>query len=98
VVVDPTVAFGLPLVVHGGARVEDLVDRFQAGDSGADIAADFSVPGGEVEDVIRFGEPRSIQTGRIMRQLRRILIRSGVCPASQAPSSSRPISRFPRSS
>ena len=53
VVVDPRVAFGMPLVVHGGARVEDLVDRFQAGDSVADIAADFSVPSDEVEDVIR---------------------------------------------
>ncbi len=53
VIVDPKVAFGLPLVVHGGARVEDLVDRFQAGDSVADIAADFSVPPDQVEDVIR---------------------------------------------
>lgn len=53
VVVDPKVAFGLPLVVHGGARVEDLVDRFQAGDSVAEIAADFDVPPAEVEDVIR---------------------------------------------
>jgi uncharacterized protein (DUF433 family) len=53
VVVDPRVAFGLPLVVRGGARVEDLVDRFQAGDSVADIAADFSVPPDQVEDVIR---------------------------------------------
>lgn len=53
VVVDPEVAFGLPLVVHGGARVEDLVDRFQAGDSVAVIAEDFSVPAEEVEDVIR---------------------------------------------
>lgn len=53
VVVDPNVAFGLPLVVHGGARVEDLVDRFQAGDSVADIATDFDVPAEEVEDVIR---------------------------------------------
>jgi hypothetical protein len=33
VVVDSDQAFGQPLVVHGGARVEDLVDRFQAGDS-----------------------------------------------------------------
>lgn len=53
VVVDPSVAFGLPLVVHGGARVEDLVDRFVAGDSVADIAYDFGVPPEEVEDVIR---------------------------------------------
>lgn len=53
VVVDPKVAFGLPLLVHGGARVEDLVDRFQAGDSVADIAADFDVSASEVEDVIR---------------------------------------------
>lgn len=53
VLVDPRVAFGLPLVVHGGARVEDLVDRFQAGDSVAGIAADFNVPPDEVEDVLR---------------------------------------------
>ena len=53
VVVDPQVAFGLPLVVHGGARVEDLVDRFKAGDTLADIAFDFDVPPEEVEDVIR---------------------------------------------
>jgi uncharacterized protein (DUF433 family) len=53
VIVDPRVAFGLPLVVQGGARVEDLVDRFQAGDSVADISADFNVPADQVEDVIR---------------------------------------------
>jgi uncharacterized protein (DUF433 family) len=53
VVVDPQRAFGLPNVVHGGARVEDLVDRFQAGDSIADIANDFGVATDEVEDVIR---------------------------------------------
>jgi uncharacterized protein (DUF433 family) len=53
VVVDPRRAFGLPIVVHGGARVEDLVDRFKAGDSVADIADDFGVRPAEVEDVIR---------------------------------------------
>lgn len=53
VIVDPKVAFGLPLLAHGGARVEDLVDRFRAGDSVAEIAADFGVQTGEVEDVIR---------------------------------------------
>lgn len=60
VVVDPKVAFGLPLVVHGGARVEDLVDRFQAGDSVANIAADLNVPPDEVEGVFRLVGPRSI--------------------------------------
>ncbi len=53
VVVDPRQAFGMPLVVHGGARVEDLVDRFVAGDTLADIAEDFGVPEPEVEDVVR---------------------------------------------
>jgi uncharacterized protein (DUF433 family) len=53
VVVDTRRAFGVPLVVHGGARVEDLVDRFVAGDALADIADDFGVPEPEVEDVIR---------------------------------------------
>lgn len=53
VLVDPRQAFGQPLVVHGGARVEDLVDRFQAGDGFAAISEDFGVPAPEVEDVIR---------------------------------------------
>lgn len=53
VVVDPKRAFGLPMLVHGGARVEDIVDRFVAGDHLADIAYDFAVPEQEVEDVIR---------------------------------------------
>lgn len=53
VLVDPRQAFGQPLVVHGGARVEDLVDRFQAGDGFVEIADDFGVPPAEVEDVIR---------------------------------------------
>ncbi len=53
VIVDPHVAFGLPLVTAGGARVEDLVDRFLAGDAIKDIADDFGVPLDHVEDVIR---------------------------------------------
>ena len=53
VVVDPHVAFGLPILTDGGARVEDLVDRFLAGDAITDISDDFGVPSGQVEDVIR---------------------------------------------
>ncbi len=53
VIVDPRQAFGMPLVVRGSARVEDLVDRFVAGDALAEIADDFGVPEVEVEDVVR---------------------------------------------
>lgn len=53
VMVDPRIAFGRPLLVNGGARVEDVVDRFQAGDSVADISVDFDVPSDQVEDVVR---------------------------------------------
>jgi uncharacterized protein (DUF433 family)/transposase-like protein len=53
VVVDPGRAFGCPLVVNGGARVEDLVHRFCAGDSIADVADDFGVRTSDVEAVIR---------------------------------------------
>ena len=53
VVVDPEVAFGLPILTDGGARVEDLVDRFLAGETITAIAEDFAVPLAQVEDVIR---------------------------------------------
>jgi uncharacterized protein (DUF433 family) len=53
VTVNPRRAFGLPIVASGGARVEDLVDRFTAGDALADVADDFGVPLEEAEDVIR---------------------------------------------
>ncbi|CAA9511564.1 MAG: hypothetical protein AVDCRST_MAG45-1941 [uncultured Solirubrobacterales bacterium] len=51
VTIDPEAAFGLPVL--RGARVEDLVDRFQSGDSITEIAEDFEVPTAELEDVIR---------------------------------------------
>lgn len=53
VVIDPEVAFGLPILTDGGARVEDLVDRFLAGDTITAISEDFGVPKAQVEDVIR---------------------------------------------
>jgi uncharacterized protein (DUF433 family) len=53
VIVDPRVGFGLPVLATGGARVEDLVERFQAGDSVSELASDFGVPPSQVEDVIR---------------------------------------------
>src|SRR4051794_34383135 len=43
VIVNPEVAYGLPIVTSAGARVEDLVDRFLAGDTLSDIADDLEV-------------------------------------------------------
>jgi len=53
VVVDPTVAFGAPVVIDAGARVQDLVDRFWAGEGVNAIAADFDMNTERVEAVIR---------------------------------------------
>lgn len=57
-VVDPKIAFGRPMIIPGGARVEDIVDRFRAGDSIGEIAADFGVARAGVEEAVR----RAIRT------------------------------------
>jgi uncharacterized protein (DUF433 family) len=53
VFVDPRKAFGQPLLASGRARVEDIADRFAAGETIKEIAFDFRVSPEEVEDVIR---------------------------------------------
>lgn len=51
--VDPHQAFGQPFFVHGAARMEDVLDRFVAGEPLAEVAHDFGVPPDELEDVVR---------------------------------------------
>lgn len=51
--VDYTRAFGQPLFVRGGARVQDVLDRFTAGDPLDSVAEDFGVPEGDVLDILR---------------------------------------------
>lgn len=51
--VDPKRAFGQPIFVDGGVRLEDVLDRFKAGDSMRAVAHDFGVPVKDVEEVIR---------------------------------------------
>lgn len=51
--VDPRRAFGQPLFIRGGARMEDVVDRFRAGEPLADVAKDFDLRLEDVEAVIR---------------------------------------------
>jgi len=53
IIVDPQRAFGQPMFEKGAVRLEDVLDRFKAGDSLQEIAHDFGVPFEDVEEVIR---------------------------------------------
>lgn len=59
VVADPRRSFGQPIFVHGGARVSDVLDRFGAGESLPDLAADFGVPLDDLEDAVRVASRRA---------------------------------------
>jgi len=51
--VTPYKAYGHPLTLKGGARIVDILDRFEGSESFTEIAADFGVPLEDVEEVIR---------------------------------------------
>jgi uncharacterized protein (DUF433 family) len=51
--VDPRRAFGQPLFIRGGARMEDVIDRFRAGEPLVDVVKDFDLRFEDVEAVIR---------------------------------------------
>jgi len=51
--VNPRRAYGQPLTIRGGARVVDLLDRFEGGELPGDIARDFEVPEADVLEVVR---------------------------------------------
>lgn len=57
VIVDPARAFGQPIFLHGAVRVEDVMDRFRAGERLSEVAADFGVPVEDVEDYLRVALP-----------------------------------------
>jgi len=57
IVVDPARSFGQPIFLKGASRVEDVVDRWRAGERLADVAADFGVPVEDVEDYLRGAVP-----------------------------------------
>lgn len=59
VVADPARSFGAPIFERGGARVEDVLERFWAGDSIRDLTAEFGVPAEEVEDLVRVASRRA---------------------------------------
>lgn len=57
VVADPSRSFGQPIFIRGAARVEDVLDRWRAGDALTEVAEDFGVPFEDVEDVLRVALP-----------------------------------------
>lgn len=53
VVVDPARGFGQPVFVRGGARLEDALALFRAGESIEDLVEEYGVPRPEMEDAVR---------------------------------------------
>ena len=57
VVVDPDRSFGQPIFIHGGVRVEDVLDRWRAGEPLNMVSEDFGVPPADVEAILRVALP-----------------------------------------
>lgn len=53
VVADPRRGFGQPTFERGGARVEDVLGLFWAGESLATVSAEYGVPEEQLEDALR---------------------------------------------
>lgn len=53
VVVDPSRGFGQPIFATGGARLEDALALFRAGESVEGVATEFRIPKADLEDAIR---------------------------------------------
>ena len=53
VVADPRRGFGQPTFKRGGARVEDALGMFWAGESLAQVSLEYGVPESELEDALR---------------------------------------------
>lgn len=53
VVVDPARGFGQPIFARGGARLEDALALFRAGEPLDVVAEEYGVPSAELEDAVR---------------------------------------------
>lgn len=54
VVLDPRVRFGRPTLSGRGVPTDVVIERFRAGDSPVELAADYDLPLAEVEEAIRY--------------------------------------------
>lgn len=59
VVCDPLRSFGRPIFVHGGTRVDDVIARFQSGDSIEELTEEFGVSLIDIEDALRVASRRA---------------------------------------
>ena len=53
VVMNPAVSFGRPVIAGTGIPVSSIYERYRAGDSIADLAQDFRLEIGAIEEAIR---------------------------------------------
>lgn len=60
IVADPRRGFGQPTFVQGGARVEDVLGMFLAGESLATVSVEYGVPEDQLEDALRVASSRSL--------------------------------------
>jgi uncharacterized protein (DUF433 family) len=51
--VSPNRGFGQPVFERGGARVEDALGMFWAGESLATVAEEYGIPEDQLEDALR---------------------------------------------
>jgi len=59
VVIDPQLSFGRPVLVRVAVPTEIINDRFNAGDSLAEMAEDYGVSKEEIEEALRFEQRRA---------------------------------------
>ena len=53
VVMNPAISFGRPVITGTGIPVTSIYERYRAGDSVADLARDFCLEIGDIEESIR---------------------------------------------
>jgi uncharacterized protein (DUF433 family) len=54
VAVDPTIAFGRPMLAKSGVKTEVIASRFNAGDEPAEMAADYGVTEQDILEALRY--------------------------------------------
>jgi len=53
IVIDPHLSFGRPVITGTGIATEVIAERYKAGESVGELAADYSIPNQQIEEAIR---------------------------------------------